>query len=55
MVNVLNFCTIFSLFSNKMLVIRIGIHKILDRITNSADTDQTASSEAVWSVSVLFV
>ena len=32
---------------NKMLVIRTGIHKMLVRIANSEDPDQTASSEAV--------
>ena len=38
-----------------MLVIRAGTHKMLDRITNREDSDQTASSEAVWSGSALFV
>ena len=32
---------------NKMLVIRTGIHKMLFRLTNREDLDQTASSEAV--------
>ena len=32
---------------NKMLVIRAGIHKMLVRIANREDPDQTASSEAV--------
>ena len=30
-----------------MLVIRAGIHKMLVRIANREDPDQTASSEAV--------
>ena len=36
----------FLLFSNKMLDIKVGIHKVLVRITNREDPDQTASSEA---------
>ena len=47
--------TFLFLFSNKMLVIKAGIHKMLFRIANSEDPDQTASSEAVWSGSALFV
>ena len=35
------------LFSKMMLVIRAGIHKMLVRIANREDPDQTASSEAV--------
>ena len=35
------------LFSNKVLVIRAGIHKMLVRKANREDPDQTASSEAV--------
>ena len=35
------------MFSNKMLVIRAGIHKMLVKIANREDPDQTASSEAV--------
>ena len=46
-VNVLKFRTLFSLFSTKLLVIKAGIHKMLVRIANSEDTDQTDSSEAV--------
>ena len=46
-VNVLKFQTLLVLFSNKMLVIRAGIHTMLDRIANRKDPDQTASSEAV--------
>ena len=45
----------FFLFSNKMLVIRDGIHKIFIRIANREDPDQTASSEAVYSVPMMFV
>ena len=43
------------LFSNKVLIFRAGIHKILVRIANREDPDQTASSEAVWSGTALFV
>ena len=39
--------TFHFLFSNKMLVIRVGIHKMFVRIENREDPDQTASSEAV--------
>ena len=35
------------LFSNKMLVFRAGIHKMLIRIANREDPDQNASSGAV--------
>ena len=42
-------------FSNKIVVIRAGINKILVRIANREDPDQTASSGAVWSGSALFV
>ena len=35
------------LFSNKLLVIRTGIHKMLVRIANREDPGQTASEEAV--------
>ena len=35
------------LFSNKILVIRVGIYKMLVRLANREDPDQTASSEAV--------
>ena len=38
-----------------MYVIRAGIYKMLVRVANREDPDQTASSEAVWSGSVLFV
>ena len=39
--------TFLFLFSNKMLVFRAGIYKMLVCISNRDDTDQTASSEAV--------
>ena len=39
--------TFLLLFSIKMLVIRTGIHKIIVRVANREDPDQTASSEAV--------
>ena len=38
-----------------MVVIRAGIQKMLARIANREDPDQTASSEAVRSGSSLFV
>ena len=44
MVAVLKF---LFLFSNKMLIFRAGIQKILVRIANREDPDQTASEEAV--------
>ena len=43
------------LFSNKILLFRAGIHKMLVRIANREDPEQTASEEAVWSGSALFV
>ena len=43
------------LFSNKMLVFRAGIHKMVVRIANREDPEQTASSVAVCSGSALFV
>ena len=47
-VNVLKFQNTFLfLFSNKILVIRAGIHKMLVRIANRENPDQTASSESV--------
>ena len=39
--------TFLFLFSNKILVFKAGIHKILVRIANRGGPDQTASSEAV--------
>ena len=42
-VNVLNFSTLFT----KLMVIRTAIHKMLVRLANSEDPDQTASLEAV--------
>ena len=47
--------TFLFLFLNKMIVTRAGIHKLLFRLANREDPDQTASSEAVWSGSALFV
>ena len=47
LVNVLKLQTPFFLFSNKMSLIRAGIHKMLVRIANNEDPDQTASEEAV--------
>ena len=38
-----------------MLVFRAVIHKMIVRIVNREEPDQNASSEAVWSGSVLFV
>ena len=43
------------LFSNKMLAFRARFYKMLVRIANREDPDQTASLEAVWSGSALFV
>ena len=37
--------TFLSLFSNKMLAIRAVIHKMLARIANRDDPDQTASKK----------
>ena len=42
-VNVLNFQTLYSFFSNKIMVFRTGIHKMLYRTTNREDPKQTAS------------
>ena len=39
--------TFLALFSNQILGIKAEIHKMLVRIANRIDTDQTASSEAV--------
>ena len=47
--------TFVFLLSNKMMVIKVGIHKMRVRITNREDPDQTASSEVVRSGSALFV
>ena len=56
-VNVQKFWTLFFfLFSNKLLEFwGVGIYKMLVRIANREDSDQTASSEAVWSGSALLV
>ena len=43
-INVLKFLKIFSLFSNKMLVTRPRIHKMLVKIANREDPDQFRSS-----------
>ena len=39
MVNILTFQTLFCLFSNKMLVIRVVFHKMLIRIANREEPD----------------
>ena len=39
--------TFLFLFSNKMIVTRTGIHKMLFGIANRENHDQTASSDAV--------
>ena len=39
--------TFLFLFSNEILVIRAGIHKLLVRKANREDPDQTASTEVV--------
>ena len=39
--------TFLFVFSSRMLAMRGGIHKILLRIANIEDPDQTATSEAV--------
>ena len=54
-VNVLKFLTLLFFSHKKILVIRIRIHKMLVSIANREYPDQTASSEAVWSGSALFV
>ena len=38
-----------------MLIISAGFHKMLVNLANREDPDQTASSEAVWSGSALFI
>ena len=55
MVNALKFQTLLFLISTKILVTRAGIHKILVRLADMEDPDQTASSEAVISGSALFI
>ena len=45
----------YSLFSNKSLVIRTGFQKVLVRIANREDHDQTDRLEAVWYGSELFI
>ena len=44
MVNALKFQTFFLSVLSKILVIRAGIHKMLVRIANREDPDQTAFS-----------
>ena len=39
--------TFLFLFSNKMLVIRAGIHNMVVRIANSEDPDQTATTKTL--------
>ena len=46
-VNILNLKKILFLFSNSMVIIRTGNYKMLLRIVNRVDPDQTASSEEV--------
>ena len=46
-VNFKKFQAPLFLFSNKMLVIRTGIHNNLLRIANRGDPDQTASSDVL--------
>ena len=48
MVNVFKFQTLLFLLSNKILVIRAGIHKMLVRIVSMEDFDQTSSSSLIW-------
>ena len=43
------------LFTKRMLAVRTEIHKILTRIANRDEPDQTASSEPVWYVSMLYI
>ena len=52
--NTINVTTFLFLFSNQMLVIRAGIHKILVRIGSREDPDQTASSNRMILVSCMF-
>ena len=46
--------SLLFLFSNKMLLIRAGIHRMPVRIGNRENPDHSASSEAVWCRSALF-
>ena len=39
----INVLKLLALFANKMLVIKLGIHKILVRMASREDLDQTAS------------
>ena len=47
--------TFLFLFLDKMLVITAEIHKMLARIVNREDPDQTASEEDVGSGSAMFI
>ena len=47
--------TVLFPISNELMVLRSGIYKMLVRMANREDPDQTASSEADWSGSALFV
>ena len=47
------FNTFLFLFSNEMLVIKAGIHKMLARIANREDLDQTRSS-LIWVCTVFY-
>ena len=47
MVNVLKFQTLLFLFSNKMWVIRAGIHKIPVRVANREGPNQTGPASAL--------
>ena len=54
MVNVLNFRTLFSFFSQIKVGFWSGIHKFLVGVAKKEDPDQTASSEAVLSGTAFF-
>ena len=47
--------SLLYLHLNEMLFIKAWIHKMFVRIANREDPDQTASTEAVWSGSALFI
>ena len=55
MVNVLKFNTFLFLLSNTSFVTRAGSRKNPCQNANREDANQTASSEAVWFGSALFV
>ena len=54
MVNVVKFWTLILFCFQNKVVIQDENHKMLARIANSEDPDQTASEE-VWSASALFI